>query len=84
MMKIENFQHAQKSSIFDMKKTIAICALMLVIASMFSNLAFAASSESSNSKIIGISLVNQDPDPALAGNIVEIRLGVENSGGGCS
>lgn len=28
-----------------------------------------------------ISLINQDPDPAVAGDIVEVRLGIENIGG---
>lgn len=31
--------------------------------------------------MLTISLVNQDPTPALAGNLVEIRLGVENTAG---
>lgn len=30
---------------------------------------------------IRLTLVNQDPDPATAGDVVEIRLGVENLGG---
>jgi len=30
--------------------------------------------------IISLSLVNQDPDPAIPGDIVEVRLGVENLG----
>ena len=34
-----------------------------------------------DSEILSLSLVNQDPDPALAGDIVEIRIGVENQGG---
>jgi len=34
-----------------------------------------------DSKVIKISLVNQDPDPVIAGDIVEIRFGVENQGG---
>ena len=29
---------------------------------------------------IGISLINQNPDPATAGNIVELRIGVDNTG----
>lgn len=37
--------------------------------------------ELSDTKAITISLVNQDPDPAIAGDIVEVRLGVENRGG---
>jgi len=35
----------------------------------------------SGAKAVSVSLINQDPDPAVAGNIVEIRLGVENLGG---
>ena len=35
----------------------------------------------SDSKVISVSLVNQDPDPAIAGDIVELRIGVENKGG---
>jgi hypothetical protein len=61
-----------------MRKTITMCTLALLILSMFSGLAFA---ESSDSKIITVSLVNQDPDPAISGDVVEIRLGVENTGG---
>ncbi len=34
----------------------------------------------SESNILTASLVNQDPDPAIAGNIVELRIGVENWG----
>ncbi|MFA5796421.1 MAG: COG1361 S-layer family protein [Candidatus Woesearchaeota archaeon] len=30
---------------------------------------------------VSLSVVNQDPDPATAGDIVEIRIGVENIGG---
>lgn len=40
-----------------------------------------AASDLNDVKAISVSLVNQDPDPALAGDIVEIRLGVENTGG---
>jgi len=34
----------------------------------------------SASDFLSVSLINQDPDPALAGNIVELRLGVTNEG----
>ncbi len=51
--------------------------LYVVIASLMITTVFAAATPS----LIGISLVNQDPDPALAGDIVELRLGIENSGG---
>ncbi|PIN68762.1 hypothetical protein COV93_08210 [Candidatus Woesearchaeota archaeon CG11_big_fil_rev_8_21_14_0_20_43_8] len=30
---------------------------------------------------LSISLINQDPDPAVAGNIIDIRIGLENIGG---
>ncbi|MFH1642337.1 MAG: COG1361 S-layer family protein [Nanoarchaeota archaeon] len=60
-----------------MKKTI-ISILVLVIFCAFSGIVL---SETSSGKVITISLVNQDPDPAVAGDVVEIRLGVENKGG---
>ena len=41
----------------------------------------AVSADSLDGQIISMSLINQDPDPAIAGNIVELRIGVENNGG---
>ncbi|MFH0875021.1 MAG: COG1361 S-layer family protein [archaeon] len=61
-----------------MKKPILKYMIFAVILVVFSNLVQAAVSQD---KIITVSLVNQDPDPALAGDTMEIRLGVENSGG---
>jgi len=66
-----------------MKKfVIFVFMLCIMISAVFA----ASSSSSSSSDIltttsISISLVNQDPDPAVAGDIVEVRLGVENLGG---
>lgn len=34
-----------------------------------------------NSKVLSISISNLDPDPPMAGDIVEIRIGIENLGG---
>lgn len=59
-----------------MKKVILIFILLVV--SIFSSLTFAQSSDSS---ILSVSLVNQDPDPAIAGDIVELRISFENIGG---
>jgi len=61
-----------------MKKTIVMYVLVLVLVSMFSGFAQA---EASDTKLVIVSLVNQDPDPAIAGDIVEVRVGVENRGG---
>ncbi|MGV8162851.1 MAG: COG1361 S-layer family protein [Candidatus Nanoarchaeia archaeon] len=36
----------------------------------------------SSSSVISLTLVNQDPAPAIAGNVVDVRIGVENMGGG--
>jgi len=41
-----------------------------------------AFTDPSDAKVISISLVNHDPDPAIAGDIMEIYLGIENTGGG--
>ncbi len=64
-----------------MKKTIIMYILVLVIAGLFSSLAYA---DSSTTAVVVISLVNQDPGPAIAGDIVEVRIGVENKGGEAS
>ncbi len=61
-----------------MKKIIRMYILVLVIAGILSNLAYA---DVGDSELVVISLVNQNPDPATAGDIVEVRLGVENRGG---
>lgn len=39
------------------------------------------SADFAQSELINISLVSQDPDPVVAGDIVEIRFGLENHGG---
>lgn len=57
-------------------KQIMICSI-LVLALAAS--VFAASFEGTS--VISVSLVNQDPDPAIAGEVVEVRFGVENTGG---
>jgi len=60
-------------------KKIGIIVLMLCI---MISVAFAASSaDLSTTTAISVSLVNQDPDPAIAGDMVEVRLGIENLGG---
>ena len=61
-----------------MKRTFGMYVLVLVIVGILSSFAQA---ETSDSKVVVVSLVNQDPDPAIAGNIVEVRIGVENRGG---
>ncbi len=67
----------------------AILMLLLIMAVLIAPLlmpaALAASSSSSGSlagtSAITLSMVNQVPDPALVGGIVDVRLGVQNSGG---
>ncbi|MFH1126995.1 MAG: COG1361 S-layer family protein [archaeon] len=58
-------------------KTVTFSVMMIMVLALMP-LAFAATETSSQ---ISISLVNQDPDPAATGNIVDLRLGVENLGG---
>ncbi len=50
--------------------------ILVALMALFACTAFAQS----DSKQISVSLVNQDPDPALAGEVVELRIGVENMG----
>ena len=57
-----------------MKKILVYVLLVSLFVSL-------VSATNDNTAILSLSLVNQDPDPALAGEIVEIRIGVENKGG---
>ncbi|MFH1638580.1 MAG: COG1361 S-layer family protein [Candidatus Woesearchaeota archaeon] len=59
-------------------KNKLLISLILVAICMFATTVYA---DNSGSSVITVSLVNQDPDPAVAGEIVEIRIGVENRGG---
>ncbi|MBU0628467.1 MAG: COG1361 S-layer family protein [Nanoarchaeota archaeon] len=61
-----------------MKKIINICSLLVFVLGIVLGIVNANPQDSS---LISVSLVNQDPDPAIAGDVVEIRVGVENRGG---
>jgi len=58
------------------KKILISCILMLALFSFFVH------AQTSDSEIISTSLINQIPDPARAGEMVELRFRVENLGGG--
>lgn len=60
-----------------MKRTV-LFLILLAISAAFVN---AAGSVNSGSAVIKISLLNQDPNPARAGDTVNLRLKVENEGG---
>ena len=60
-----------------MKSTI-FSVLMVLSFVFFAPVAYAGLDDDT---AISISLVNQDPDPAIAGNIVDMRLSVINTGG---
>ncbi|MBN2457992.1 COG1361 S-layer family protein [Candidatus Woesearchaeota archaeon] len=62
------------------KYNIMIMALVVIVSSMLITISTAYADES-NSDILIVSLVNQDPDPAVAGDVVEVRVGIENIGG---
>ena len=57
-----------------MKSKKYLIFLLIMAVSLFSSAVFAAD-------VLTVSLVNQDPDPAIAGSIVEVRIGVENTEG---
>ncbi|MBI5389715.1 hypothetical protein HZB01_05050 [Candidatus Woesearchaeota archaeon] len=52
-------------------------ALIMIVVMLCAAIAISAIESGAT---ISISLVNQDPDPALAGDTVEVRIGVENIG----
>jgi hypothetical protein len=62
-----------------MKKIIVVlCMLSIMLSTVF---AATSSSDPTSTTLLSISVVNQDPDPAAAGDVVEVRLGIENLGG---
>lgn len=63
--------------LMDMKRTIfpVLIILVLMVYTPAVNAGLAGST------VLSISLANYDPDPAIAGGTVEIRIGVENIGG---
>jgi len=56
-----------------MKSKIWLLSLLLIITVSGFSVAVSAAD------VLTVSLVNQDPDPAIAGSIVEVRIGVENT-----
>ncbi|MFC1741916.1 COG1361 S-layer family protein [Nanoarchaeota archaeon] len=60
-----------------MKKTIYLIMFVLFVSLIGVH---AEMTYISDSDILTASLVNQNPDPAIAGNVVELRIGVENWG----
>ena len=62
-----------------MRKISLILLVFCFIA--ISSLSSASGGTLSDSKAIFIDLINQNPDPAIVGDVVEIYLGIENIGG---
>jgi len=60
-----------------MSKTILSMLAMLVLLLCVSTVHAALDNVAS----ISLSLINQDPDPAIAGDTVELRIGIQNIGG---
>ena len=58
-----------------MKKIILSIALFLLILTAVNAVEY-------ESPVIKVTLLNQDPSPARAGDTAEIRLRIENTGGG--
>ena len=65
--------------------SITTITIVLIFAQLFIQPAFAATTTTTSPTIVSgsdiiISLVNQNPDPAAAGDVVELRIGVQNQG----
>ncbi|MDD1744939.1 MAG: COG1361 S-layer family protein [Candidatus Methanoperedens sp.] len=60
-----------------MKKTMLPVLIILVLMAYTP----AVNAGLAGSTVLSISLANYDPDPAIAGNPVEVRIGIENIGG---
>ncbi len=66
-----------------MKKNIQAIFTILLISLLASSFSFAASTDDDNNvKTVEITLLNQNPDPVYAGDIVELTLSLVNTGYG--
>lgn len=63
--------------LIEMKKIILTFLIILVLTAY----APAVNAGLAGSTVLSISLANYDPNPAIAGNTVEVRIGIENIGG---
>ena len=57
-----------------------IFSVMLIMIICLTSMASAVFADSGDDKIISVSLINQDADPAIAGDVVELRISIENEG----
>ncbi|MFA6073427.1 MAG: COG1361 S-layer family protein [Candidatus Woesearchaeota archaeon] len=62
------------------KPTLGLLTMLLISIGALS--AFGATYVDSSTSVISLTLVNQEPAPAIAGETAEIRIGLENIGGG--
>ena len=58
-----------------------IISVILLVFCFIAMLSSVSSGALSDSKAIFVDLINQDPDPAIVGDVAEIYLGIENIGG---
>ena len=64
-----------------MKKLSLIVAVLMVLSIGSLVSAATTSGDTTVAQLIKMELLNQDPDPVSAGDVVEIRLGITNEGG---
>jgi hypothetical protein len=65
------------NKVVKMNKIILALLMALVVSLVFP----AVNAATQTSALVVVSMINQNPDPASAAGVVEIRLGVENKGG---
>jgi len=59
-------------------KKIMLSVLMILVLTAYTP---AVNADLAGSTVLSVSLANYDPDPAIAGSTLEIRIGIENIGG---
>jgi hypothetical protein len=64
-----------------MVKTTFVFLMAFMMLGIFASGVFAATADLSDSQVLSITLLNQNPDPAAPGDVFEIRVGIENLGG---
>ncbi|ABO35387.1 conserved hypothetical protein [Methanococcus maripaludis C5] len=64
------------------KKSLKIGSVMLIMLFSFvGNYAYTFAGDVSDYVILNVNKVNQDPDPAIAGDVFDLRISIENDGG---
>ncbi|MCZ7358127.1 MAG: COG1361 S-layer family protein [Candidatus Methanoperedens sp.] len=62
-------------------KKIMFPVLIILVLTAYTPAVYADLADLAGSSVLSVSLANSDPNPAIAGNTVDVRIGIQNIGG---